>query len=90
VDCAGRLLLVRRFYKPAAASTTDLMPPLLAGGVGLAVAAAMPTTTAAVICGTLTLGVFAVLAWRSLPAPDRAALLGALRNPRSLLRREAK
>lgn len=90
VDCAGRLLLVRRFYKPAAASTTDLMPPLLAGGVGLAVAAAMPTTTAAVICGTLTLGVFAVLAWRSLPAPDRAALLGALRDPRSLLRREAK
>jgi O-antigen/teichoic acid export membrane protein len=86
VDCVGRLLLVRRFYPPARDAVQVLLPPLAAGGIGLAAAAAMPNTTAAIGIGVATIVACSVFAWRGLPDADRAAM----RNPRSLLRGAAK
>lgn len=79
-DCTGRLLLVARHYPAAAPVLRGLAPAIGTGGAGLALAAAMPATLPALVLAVLTCGAFAALAWRALPAADRAGLVVAVRG----------
>ncbi|GGG16216.1 putative O-antigen transporter [Caldovatus sediminis] len=87
VECGGRLWLAARLYPPAAAAVRDLAPALALGGAGLAAVAALAAGVAAgaavtAPAGLAVLGGFAGLAWRAVPADERAALLAALPRPR--------
>jgi O-antigen/teichoic acid export membrane protein len=81
-DCAGKLWLAARLYRPAAEAARGLAPPLAVAGAGLAALLAMPSLPWLLGGAALVLAAFTLVALRALPAEDRAML----RNPRALLR----
>ncbi len=86
-DCAGRAVLAARLYPASRETVRALAMPVAAAGAGLALAAALPTIPAALGAGSAAAATFGVLAWRTLPAEERGALLLAARNPAAALRR---
>jgi O-antigen/teichoic acid export membrane protein len=85
VDCAGRFLFAARLYPAAAEAARRVGPPLALGGLGLAVVAATPSVSAALIAGAVALAGFSGLALMALTRAERAELRAALRRPRLLL-----
>jgi len=81
VDCAGKLWLAARHYPPAAAAAGALRPPIGAAALALVPLPLLPPWPA-LAWGALGLAATAALAWRALPAADRALL----RHPRALLK----
>jgi O-antigen/teichoic acid export membrane protein len=78
-DSAVRFWLVARHYPVAADAVRAVVPPALAGGVGLALAALLPLGPGAGVAAA-TCAAAGVLAWRALPAEDRAALRARVRR----------
>lgn len=76
-DCAGRLMLAARAYPAATAALGTLAAPVACGGAGLFAASLLPVLPAVAV-GAATCLAFALLAWRALPATERAGLLGTI------------
>ncbi len=77
-DCAGRFLLVGRFYPPAADAGRALLPLVAAAGAGLALMVPHPGLFVTFALGAATFAVVAWIGWRIAPRDDRAGLLRRL------------
>lgn len=85
IDCGGRLLLCAHLYPAAQPTVRRLARPIIAAGSGLVIAALVPPMPALAVGGA-AMAAFFLLAWQSLPAPERSSLRAALRAPHRAIR----